>query len=604
MARRRKPVTLFDVIHRGNPVAYTPKSSTPSERQRPQRDESADTPVVSRGGLRTRVALWLLGNPSAGEKSRHEPGVEARANPTNANRPADAYRTSNAGPALNDRAAHAVDTAESDSTRAADPTAGADPIGRAMRIMEARRSGRSETSASDLQSDQLANSSSDVLLARANDADAIDTTSTQTSTPTSTSAIPPTERPDRHEGTADCSAVSLARSSEDARSGLMAGSATRRPALSAMERLRNELRANGSSTSAVYFESSRDVDLDSDDRSSDRPSANQSRSVNGSAKTESRASKKKLLQRDAGHAVNEDRRASRDSSGPGWLETAIAGLRYRWAMRMRAIGHSIRSVAGWVGRLLSTLAPRSRHAAIDRQAANAEHALDRPSGDFASDSTHRSDVKVASIPTMRWAVLAIPLAGLFVFSFGLGRVMLRAGSESGSTRPDVLDIAGPIDAGAELRTSAGSVASDRSRVRSNESSAPVGGHTGGSASGVANVASAPVQAEVQRNPGVVPARAGGVNYVIVQSYPDEMTAQSVADLLTSRGIPATVEKNLPRWSRPGATLYSVVGLDAFERMSNNPQYARYVDRIRKLSDDEFNKGLNKRLDPHAYRWPQ
>lgn len=585
MARRRKPVTLFDVIHRGNPVAYTPKPSTPPERKRSPRDESAETPIIARDGLRRRVALWLLGSPVvrdassiARDAASGEPGIDGRVNPSRSKPPAEPIK------------------ATSDASDSDDPTAGDDPIRRAMRIMEARRAGRADPSstdpsASETQTDELSRSPSDANHRAVNETDAIDS-----------SALNSSARQDRL-SSASASSDTHAQPREISRSATAFNDGSRRPALSAMERLRNELRASGSSASAVYFESSRDVDLDADDRSADREGAG--RGLSGSAKSESRASKKTSIQRNADHATSDDRRSTREerrskraSNAPGWLETAIAGFRYRWSMRMRAIGASIRTVIQSARRLVSGLAFKTG------QPTDGEPKLDRRSSESSSASNDRAEATVASVPTMRWAVLAIPLAGLFVFSFGLGRVMLRAGGESVATRPDVLDIAGPIDAGVHARVAAGTVASDRSGVRSGDPSSSSSSPATGAAGGIANVASAPVQAEVQRNPGLVPARVGGVNYVIVQSYPDEMTAQSVADLLTSRGIPATVEKNLPRWSRPGATLYSVVGLDAFERMSNNPQYARYVDRIRKLSDDEFNKGLNKRLDPHAYRWPQ
>jgi hypothetical protein len=589
MARRRKPVTLFDVIHRGNPVAYTPKPATPPERKRSRSDGSAEMPIIARDGLRRRVALWLLGSPVVRDASivirddsAGRTGADARVNPPHPKGTVHPH-----GPA-------------NDAFDASDPTAGDDPIRRAMRIMEARRAGRADSSASDStasdsepRSNDPSQSPSDANHRTVNGANATD------------SIAPKSSAPQDRLSSASASSDTGAQPREISRSASAFNDGTRRPALSAMERLRNELRASGSSASAVYFESSRDVDLDAEDRSTERDLARQGRGVNGPVKAESRPSKKSTVQRNDDHATSDDRgttrddrRSQRESNGPGWIETAIAGFRYRWSMRMRAVGAAIRTVVHSARRLVSGLAFKTG------QTAGGEQNLDRGSVECPSTSNDRAAATVASVPTMRWSVLAIPLAGLFVFSFGLGRVMLRAGGESGGSRPDVLDIAGPIDAGVPAHAASVMAAAGRSAGRPSDPVSSSSISQAGSGGGIANVASAPVQAEVQRNPGAVPARVGGVNYVIVQSYPDEMTAQSVADLLTSRGIAATVEKNLPRWSRPGATLYSVVGLDAFERMSNNPQYARYVDRIRKLSDEEFNKGLNKRLDPHAYRWPQ
>jgi hypothetical protein len=100
------------------------------------------------------------------------------------------------------------------------------------------------------------------------------------------------------------------------------------------------------------------------------------------------------------------------------------------------------------------------------------------------------------------------------------------------------------------------------------------------------------------------ARQAGMNYVIIQSYPTEQQAQAAVEVLASFKIGATVELNLPRWARPGSTLYSVVGTDGFERLSSNPAYTRYIEAVRRVSSQEFNRTLDKRLDPHAYRWPE
>lgn len=99
-------------------------------------------------------------------------------------------------------------------------------------------------------------------------------------------------------------------------------------------------------------------------------------------------------------------------------------------------------------------------------------------------------------------------------------------------------------------------------------------------------------------------RQAGMNYVIIQSYPTDQQAQAAVEVLASFKIGATVELNLPRWARPGSTLYSVVGTDGFERLSSNPAYTRYVEAVRRVSSQEFNRTLDKRFDPHAYRWPE
>jgi hypothetical protein len=99
-------------------------------------------------------------------------------------------------------------------------------------------------------------------------------------------------------------------------------------------------------------------------------------------------------------------------------------------------------------------------------------------------------------------------------------------------------------------------------------------------------------------------RQAGMNYVIIQSYPTEQQALAAVEVLASFKIGSTVEMNLPRWARPGSTLFSVVGTDGFDRLSSNPAYARYIEAVRRVSSQEFNRTLDKRLDPHAYRWPE
>jgi hypothetical protein len=122
---------------------------------------------------------------------------------------------------------------------------------------------------------------------------------------------------------------------------------------------------------------------------------------------------------------------------------------------------------------------------------------------------------------------------------------------------------------------------------------------------IATPAAAPSVATAQPAPIPAPAaRQAGMNYVIIQSYPTEQQAQAAVEVLASFKIGSTVELNLPRWARPGSTLYSVVGIDGFERLSNNPAYTRYVEAVRRVSSQEFNRTLDKRFDPHAYRWPE
>jgi len=71
----------------------------------------------------------------------------------------------------------------------------------------------------------------------------------------------------------------------------------------------------------------------------------------------------------------------------------------------------------------------------------------------------------------------------------------------------------------------------------------------------------------------------GLNYVLIQSYPEEKMAVSAAAALRQNGIDCTVEKDVPKFFK-----YSVVGLIGFSRISNNPQLEAYTNKIRSISD--------------------
>ena len=71
----------------------------------------------------------------------------------------------------------------------------------------------------------------------------------------------------------------------------------------------------------------------------------------------------------------------------------------------------------------------------------------------------------------------------------------------------------------------------------------------------------------------------GLNYVMVQSYPEEKMAVAAAAALRQNGIDCTVEKGIPGFFR-----FSVVGQIGFSRISNNPQLDAYLNKIRAISD--------------------
>lgn len=93
-------------------------------------------------------------------------------------------------------------------------------------------------------------------------------------------------------------------------------------------------------------------------------------------------------------------------------------------------------------------------------------------------------------------------------------------------------------------------------------------------------------------------RIVGMNYVIVQSYPEEKEAQEAVQLLIQNGVGATVVKGTayaPRW-------YSVVGVTPFDRLSGNQQYQAYVAQINQLSDKFAGNSRFKRFEPRPYKW--
>ena len=102
-----------------------------------------------------------------------------------------------------------------------------------------------------------------------------------------------------------------------------------------------------------------------------------------------------------------------------------------------------------------------------------------------------------------------------------------------------------------------------------------------------------------------PRRQFGLNYMIVQSYPDRDTAKKVAEFLTSNGVPCTVESNLPNWRLAqwpeGCT---VVGLRGFSKIQNNPAFDQYKKLITDLSSRFTANGRTRFMSfqPQPYKW--
>jgi hypothetical protein len=98
-------------------------------------------------------------------------------------------------------------------------------------------------------------------------------------------------------------------------------------------------------------------------------------------------------------------------------------------------------------------------------------------------------------------------------------------------------------------------------------------------------------------------RSNGLNYAIIQSYPDKETADKAADFLTKNGIGCTVEKKLPNWPLPWADGCVVVGIRGYAKVTNNPSLEAYKKSIMDVSA-KFTTGRARfsGFSPSMYLW--
>ncbi|CAN5607071.1 hypothetical protein BH09PLA1_BH09PLA1_15750 [soil metagenome] len=116
----------------------------------------------------------------------------------------------------------------------------------------------------------------------------------------------------------------------------------------------------------------------------------------------------------------------------------------------------------------------------------------------------------------------------------------------------------------------------------------------------------------ETNPDNVPAPAnsGGIeqglhqrvlnlNYVVVQSYPDQKSAEEARDALLKANIGCTIEQKLKGWK---PEWYSVVGTQGFQRASG-AEYAAYIEKISGVSQQFAQRKRSfKAFEPMAYKW--
>jgi hypothetical protein len=94
-------------------------------------------------------------------------------------------------------------------------------------------------------------------------------------------------------------------------------------------------------------------------------------------------------------------------------------------------------------------------------------------------------------------------------------------------------------------------------------------------------------------------RIVGMQYVVVQSYPDEADAKAAVDLLGKNGIGASVQQGF--WpARP--TWYTVIGTREFDHIRSNPEFDKYLKSINDLSSRFAGTSKFKRFEPMAVKW--
>jgi hypothetical protein len=97
-------------------------------------------------------------------------------------------------------------------------------------------------------------------------------------------------------------------------------------------------------------------------------------------------------------------------------------------------------------------------------------------------------------------------------------------------------------------------------------------------------------------------RAKGLNYVIIQIYPDEKAARGAADALQAAGVECTVEQAPPGWTAD-PDWKAVIGTLGFPpRSSNTPEYRKYKDSIEAVSKSYAGRSKMKQFEPSLYRW--
>jgi hypothetical protein len=96
-------------------------------------------------------------------------------------------------------------------------------------------------------------------------------------------------------------------------------------------------------------------------------------------------------------------------------------------------------------------------------------------------------------------------------------------------------------------------------------------------------------------------RTPGMNYVVVQSYPELKMAQEAQKILADNGIECTIEKNLPRWAN--GEWFSVVSIEGYEKITGSPARDSLMKRIKDVNESYATKKNSfKAFSPGDYNW--
>jgi hypothetical protein len=161
-------------------------------------------------------------------------------------------------------------------------------------------------------------------------------------------------------------------------------------------------------------------------------------------------------------------------------------------------------------------------------------------------------------------------------------------------RPSALDL--PRHAGSRLAGSSSALRPAPQRVapddsRSREQALPV-------ANSVHDIEPVPAPDVTQ----VDGPRVIGLNYLLIQSYPNQAGAEEAHDFLVSNGVACTVEKVPPGFYCPDPSWMAVITSRGFDREQlHTPEYEDFKHQLEKLGDKFAGNGKFKRFSLQVYK---